>query len=165
MNYKEIDLMSYLNYLGEDLKIDDFDDRIKIQKLVMIGESAGINIGKYSFNLYHKGPYSPDLATTYYGAAEAKRNGDTSYNEYVLARGYRQIADKIKPLLSSPKGSNLEKAEWLQIVSTLIFAYNCNHSWGEAKIVTQMVKEELLKKCSINIDDIIKKIQDVKSFN
>jgi uncharacterized protein YwgA len=46
-------------------KIDLFEDRLKLQKIVYIAKHFGIDLG-YTFNEYIRGPYSPELADDYY---------------------------------------------------------------------------------------------------
>ena len=48
-----------------EFKIDTFEDRLRLQKIIYIAKHFGINLG-YSFNEYLRGPYSPELADDYY---------------------------------------------------------------------------------------------------
>ncbi|MEM3594689.1 MAG: hypothetical protein QXS27_08150 [Candidatus Jordarchaeaceae archaeon] len=63
-------LLHFLAFLKEELNFnfnkDSFEDRIKLQKYVRIAKLFGLDLG-YRFNLYLRGPYSPDLASDYYG--------------------------------------------------------------------------------------------------
>lgn len=45
--------------------IDEFDDRLRMQKLVYLAGKFGFDHG-YSYNMYLHGPYSPELADDYY---------------------------------------------------------------------------------------------------
>ncbi len=70
-------LASFIKTL-EDLgiykfNIDEFDNRLMLQKLVYISKFFGIDLG-YSFNYYLRGPYSPELADDYFRLAELDWN-------------------------------------------------------------------------------------------
>lgn len=62
-------LKGFINLLNEhvgfDFNINNFDDRLKLQKYVFIGKFFGFN-HDYHYNLYIRGPYSSDLADDYY---------------------------------------------------------------------------------------------------
>jgi uncharacterized protein YwgA len=63
------DLSAFLkmlhNKLGFDFNVDEFTDRLKIQKYVFLSKYFGWEHG-YSYNLYIRGPYSKELADDYY---------------------------------------------------------------------------------------------------
>ena len=47
--------------VGRKININQFDDRLTIQKLTYILKELGVNFN-YRFNWYWRGPYSPSLA-------------------------------------------------------------------------------------------------------
>lgn len=49
------------------VSLDDFEDRLKLQKLVYLARKMGHNLG-YSFNWYARGPYSPSLTRMLFSA-------------------------------------------------------------------------------------------------
>lgn len=51
--------------IGRELNINNYDDRLTLQKLTCILKAVGIDFG-YKFSWYIKGPYSPSLATDAY---------------------------------------------------------------------------------------------------
>lgn len=57
--------------LGFEFDVNNFKDKIKLQKLVYISEFFGFNHG-YPYNKYIKGPYSPSLADDYYSMNESE---------------------------------------------------------------------------------------------
>jgi len=66
-------LVGFIKYLENanvyKFKIDTFEDRLKLQKLVYIARYYGIDLG-YNFSEYLRGPYSPELADDYYMLSE-----------------------------------------------------------------------------------------------
>ncbi|MDR3223834.1 MAG: hypothetical protein LBT66_08930 [Methanobrevibacter sp.] len=62
-------LKKFLNILKKEIgfsfKIDDFDNRVKLQKYVFISKYFGFD-HNYNYNLYLRDPYSSDLSNDYY---------------------------------------------------------------------------------------------------
>lgn len=60
------DFVAYLeDELGWEFDADSFEDRLKLQKYLYLGEIFGLS-HSYDYNLYNYGPYSPKLADDYY---------------------------------------------------------------------------------------------------
>ena len=81
-----------------------FDARFKVQKYVYLARFFGYDTG-HTFNLYMRGPYSPDLADDYYDATTAD-------------------LDRAEPARLDPRYVELLRAhrndeEWLEIASTV----------------------------------------------
>jgi len=60
------------NTIRYEFNISTFEDRLRLQKIVYIAKHFGIDLG-YSYNLYLRGPYSPELARDYYTLYEQFR--------------------------------------------------------------------------------------------
>lgn len=74
---KRLDLPTLLKHLedksGKKLKIDTFDDRLRIQKAIyLLGAMGHPGARRYKFGMYVHGPYSSDLAKDYYALQENK---------------------------------------------------------------------------------------------
>jgi hypothetical protein len=65
----------YKSIYGEDINMDSFNSRIKLQKLIYILKSEGINFN-YDFTWYIYGPYSSALTRDGYSFVKDK---DTNY--------------------------------------------------------------------------------------
>jgi len=52
--------------------LDNFNDRLRLQKIVFIARMIGFNLG-YSFDWYVRGPYSPSLTKMLFSANEEGR--------------------------------------------------------------------------------------------
>ena len=70
--------------LGRDLKIEDFNDRLVIQKGCYILNSWGFG-PMYRFNMYVRGPYSTTLADEYYKIGDVTFRDTTVPDEAVDA--------------------------------------------------------------------------------
>ena len=51
----------FLKITGKELNMNEYPDRLMLQKIVYLLQEAGINFG-YDFNWYVKGPYCTRLA-------------------------------------------------------------------------------------------------------
>lgn len=88
------DLVAYFEEsLGWEFNVDEFDDRLKMQKLVYFARECGLDV-PYNYNIYRHGPYSPALAEDYYEISDSgnRRVGaseiDTAtFEELVEGRG------------------------------------------------------------------------------
>ena len=86
------DLGDFVAYLEDELNwefnVDSFEDRLKLQKYLYLGEIFDLN-HSYDYNLYNYGPYSPKLADDYYNlstkadASRAPDFDDTEFSDFV----------------------------------------------------------------------------------
>ena len=84
-------------------KIDTFEDRLKLQKIVYIAHYFGVDLG-YTFNEYIRGPYSPELADDYYELNE-------SWNSKEL-KDLKPLEDeKMEKLIEFLKGKSTHELE------------------------------------------------------
>ncbi|MFH1199807.1 MAG: hypothetical protein V1708_01945 [Candidatus Micrarchaeota archaeon] len=58
-------LLACFQELGFTPRVFSFEDRIKVQKLAVLLQQLNVKLG-YDFNLYVRGPYSPDLAQDFF---------------------------------------------------------------------------------------------------
>ncbi|MGV9173441.1 MAG: hypothetical protein ACOC44_20395 [Promethearchaeia archaeon] len=96
-----------LNFLnGADGKIkfsiDSFRDRIFYQKLFFILNELTDNLGKYRYNWYLRGPYSPDIADDLYNINDLITANYTHIDSFIESVEYsedlRLAIEKIKNL-------------------------------------------------------------------
>jgi len=95
--------LAALNY--SCLSSDDFQDKLVIQKIVYLLQMKGIKFN-YSFNLYVRGPYSPDLTKDIYAHSDELKHLDSK--EALSKDDLRMIQDFSKVVELSP--SQLEVA-------------------------------------------------------
>jgi uncharacterized protein YwgA len=69
MDRRQIALRLTLDVLRLDFKIDDFTDRLILQKAVYLVQAGGVHLGYY-YQWYLHGPYSPSLTRDEYAVAE-----------------------------------------------------------------------------------------------
>lgn len=91
--------------LGFRPKIDEFEHRLIIQKAVYLLQLKGVKTG-FDYNLYARGPYSPDLAREFFEQRKQFERLETSAK---LSSSERQIVQELKELFEL-KPSMLEVA-------------------------------------------------------
>jgi uncharacterized protein YwgA len=104
--------LSRLNYFyssvfGENIKMNDFDSRLKVQKLIYILKSANINF-PYDFTWYIYGPYSSELTRDGYAFAGSINNiMTTDYNPSLEERRVVGQIGRASVILDDPDRAEL----------------------------------------------------------
>lgn len=95
--------------IGFNFNVNRFDHRLRLQKLVYLAKVLGVPRLDYNFNLYLRGPYSPQLAEDYYSLG-----GGLISEDEVLAFMNDKAFCKFTELVNGKDGT------WLEIATTLI---------------------------------------------
>jgi uncharacterized protein YwgA len=99
----------YINFIGSDLHIDNFEKRIKVQKLAyLFANLFNLEALLKSFNYYIRGPYSPQWAKYY-------------YDNRVARTGKAELDSEIKKELERIRFVKDLSAEDLEIMASLLF--------------------------------------------
>jgi uncharacterized protein YwgA len=130
----------YKTIYGENINMfAGLDYRIKLQKLIYILQSEGVNFG-YDFTWYIYGPYASQLARDGY----AFKKEETNSEEYItiLTSNEQNIIEKIR------KGRDiLEDADKAEIIASLLYLKERCKS-------DDVVKELTTRKPRFNINEI-----------
>jgi uncharacterized protein YwgA len=122
-------VLGYLKELGKRPRVDEFKDKLVIQKTVCLLELSGIKLG-YAFSLYVRGPYSPSLTKELYDNKEMVNKLQTDYvpdaREKQLLHTIFDLSDGLDPVL-------------LEIMST--YAYFIKELNYEEKIAITSLKK------------------------
>jgi len=93
-NKRLVELKAFIQFLKEQcgftFDINRFDHRIKLQKYVFISKFLGWR-NEYDYNIYIRGPYSPDLASDYYSLNTGSISSDETMNLYQTSDKQRFI--------------------------------------------------------------------------
>src|SRR5437867_10105008 len=96
----------YRDIFHTDLDMNSFNNRIKLQKLIFVLQSEGVE-RDYYFNWYIRGPYSSRLARVGYNLQDYPRKSDLTYEapkkELVLLRKIK----KARPLMNNSNSAEL----------------------------------------------------------
>jgi len=138
--------------IGFSFNIEDFDDRLKLQKYVFISKYFGFN-HDYSYNLYIRGPYSSDLANDYYDISNNEINSNSS------------LEMNINSFSSLIKDKNIKWLESAATMLSLYFNYNSNYTKKNKIDSNRLIKETSTIKHRIDIDTIKTVYSDLDDYN
>lgn len=93
------------------VSIDDFDNRLKLQKIGFLAQELGADTG-FTFNWYRRGPYSPSLTRMLYSAEEL---GALKLAKLELNASEKRIVTALKDLL----GNNIENPRALELIASV----------------------------------------------
>jgi uncharacterized protein YwgA len=88
-----------------------FENRLKLQKFFYILKSNGIDFGYY-FNLYVRGPYSPELARDAFQIAEWKLIEPVKFQEEKIEEKYVKCINSLE--------KHKDDIKWLELAATLL---------------------------------------------
>lgn len=104
-------VLACLKELGFKPNVDDFQDKLVIQKMVCLFKLLGNDFG-YSFSLYVRGPYSPSLTRDLYAHKDAVHN---------LSSDHVLTEDELRQLRALFEASDSLNPKLLEIMSTYVF--------------------------------------------
>jgi uncharacterized protein YwgA len=165
-NLKKKKLISILKLIGiksisqikesENPEEDDksFELRLRIQKIMyfLISEKLDKDLN-YSYSVYLRGPYSPDLSKDYFSISDEE------------FRTTKDVLSEKSPLKSWIKQLNEKDSLWLEIASTLRSFMNAGYNEEKAIERVTEFKEEILnaeKKDHTYVENVLKEIKDLR---
>jgi uncharacterized protein YwgA len=125
----------------KNIEIESFSDRIKLQKIIYMLKSAGIEFS-YNFSWYIRGPYSPDLADTAYRFKENEKNIEQT--SYQLSIKEEKVIFRLRSIESLYKDA--DKAE---LLASFLYIQNSWDLRGE-----ELIKKLLEKKPRYSKEEI-----------
>lgn len=104
-------VIAVMKELGKKPKVENFEDKLVIQKTVCLLEMLGFDMG-YKFSIYVRGPYSPDLTKDIY---QNQRIVESLKTDYSVTKQENDLIVKVKET-----SDNLDFA-LLEIMTTFEF--------------------------------------------
>lgn len=99
---------------------EGFRSRLRLQKAAYLLKRMGVEPFKsYEFNIYLRGPYSPELAKTYYGELKDYSEPDISDDKFDVFKWYMEHDDK-----------------WLEIASSILLILERYPDMGEKELLS-----------------------------
>lgn len=142
MEAKLAALRLVLMELGISANIDTVNDRKLLQKTIYMTQAAGIDLG-YRYGWYLMGPYSPTLTRDYY---ELSEYAEEKAKRVELKPPVKKTLTAVKELFAVPKEAELEKEDWLELLSSVHFLRKVNgYDKEEAHRVLKKEKPHLIK--------------------
>jgi len=127
-------LAALFNGIQKQLSMDQFDDKLEVQKITFLAQEYGINLG-YSFEWYIRGPYckqvSEDAHTILDSNLTTISPSDAGLNEEQIQR-FREL---LRP--------HLNDTEWLEIAGSLLYLKNENYADDELDQIIGYLLEDL----------------------
>jgi hypothetical protein len=115
-NQNEIILSRILKLMGfNGVEMDDFNNRLKYQKLIYLAQNTGINIG-YGYSWYVRGPYSPFLTRTLFNIKENPTLFDKG--DSIKFKHEDEIVKRLERL-NEVLGSNFDDPKYLEVMASL----------------------------------------------
>jgi uncharacterized protein YwgA len=119
MDRQQIGLKLTLDALGRRLQLNDFSNRLKLQKTIYLAQAAGVQLG-YQFGWYLRGPYSPGLTRDAFAIDAELNQGVDDARGWVLDPTSRQHLDRLRELFRDvPEEQLSSKLELLASVHFL----------------------------------------------
>ena len=109
-----------LEALGVDVKLQEFDERLIVQKAIYLAQAAGVDRG-YFFRWYLRGPYSPELTRDVFGIrAEIVADPDADESQdWALDGETIKRLNKVACLV--PAAETASKARKLELLASVHF--------------------------------------------
>ena len=99
-----------LRRIYNQFNMENFDNRLKLQKIVFLLQQQGIDLG-FNFNLYIYGPYSRDLTKVGFYIKDFEKIRKVKFVEEDIETKFTEFVTRIRPFK--------DKTDWLEIASTL----------------------------------------------
>jgi uncharacterized protein YwgA len=134
LDTRHVVLKLFMEALGEEPKISDFDNRKIFQKAIyLVQQLSRIDLG-YRYGWYIRGPYSTELARDYYQLAEAIDLGETTDNHSLISAVEEKLSS-VRALLDVPADCQISKSSWLELLA----------SWHYLRFVNKLSEDKALE--------------------
>jgi len=160
---KVLGIIKFLNLnLRNPTPDEHFRDRLIIQKITHISQFLGLGLN-YDFNLYIKGPYSPQLTEDYY-----KFHNNESISSLNLSSASSlsneeiNYLKKIKNMIFSQPLFKSHKVDLLQAISTIMYFIRDTPSLSDEDLIlkTKNEKPYLTDRIIWNAMNMVKSLKD-----
>ncbi|HNX17195.1 MAG TPA: hypothetical protein PKM50_02585 [Methanoregula sp.] len=146
------------------INMNDFQDRLKYQKLVYLMQNFGLSLG-YGYSWYVRGPYSPELTKALFTIS----NNPALFTEGSQIK-FKDETEVIKRIdnFRGLLGSDLSDPVFLEVLASMVFikkAY-CSKKLGEDDLKTLLLSLKPRLKHEENIEAILQRAcSKVSNFN
>jgi len=143
----------YKQIFEETFSYSEFEDRLKMQKIIYMLQEFGVPIGNYGFRWYKHGPYSQELLDDMYAIP-------TTYsNNISFSTDTKKGIQTVKSIINIGKGSSYGSAYWAECVASILYLrkYVFSSSADEDDILNELkerkphLSDDSLNKQAYNI--------------
>lgn len=119
MHKQQILLFLVLQEARVPASVDEFDNRLVVQKAVYLLQQRGVELG-YPYNWYVRGPYSSRLADDLFCLVKTPANEAEEIKSYGLGEKTRAVIANVKTLFE-PTLPLSERAKHLELLASVLF--------------------------------------------
>ena len=162
-------VLAYLKELGFTPDVDNFQDKLIIQKTVCLLKLLGVKL-HYPFSLYVRGPYSPSLTKDLYANKKIVNNLKTDYvptkKEKKQLQSLYSLSNELNPTLLEIMSTyafliyNLKKDDKQAIID--LKKIKCFYSEGRIAVGISRTKELLFKPSKKDIDKMKAEFRNIE---
>ncbi len=162
MDRQKILLAKSFEAVGIELRTDNFDNRLILQKAVYILQQAGIQLG-YRYGWYLRGPYSPELTNDVFSVLKEGEEAEKELKRWRLDNNLSGLLQNLKPLLVVEGESTEEQSKRLELIASVLFLLKTN----QAKETDHERTSLILKKNGKNFDtnQVEQAITELKQYS
>jgi len=126
-------LAGFFNGIDKALSMDQFDDKLEVQKITYLAQEYGINLG-YEFEWYIRGPYCKQVSDDAHNAID--NNLTELPNDVGLdPEKVRAFKEMLRP--------HLNNTDWLEIAASILYLKNENYGDEELDNIIGYLLEDL----------------------
>lgn len=128
-------LVELFNGIGKQLSMDEFEDRLEVQKIPYLAQQYGLDLG-YTFSWYLKGPYSKQVTQDGFLIHNTLQRGEQIKPGHFLDKQILQeFREIIEPHMNDPT--------WLEIAGSLLYLRNEMYSGRPLDQIIGLLIEDL----------------------
>ena len=131
MNPSQIVLKLVLDAVDQALELENFEQRLTIQKKVYLTQLTGLDLA-YRFGWYLHGPYSRELTSDAFRAKERIDDGEDDYKRETLAPFAKKLTKRAKTIWAN-KPDGIDEDDWLELLASLHFLKHIAYMGKNAK--------------------------------
>jgi len=126
MNKNQILLSLVLQESQIPASVEEFDNRLLVQKAVYLLQQRGVELG-YPYNWYVRGPYSSRLADDLFSLVDTPMSETDEVKAYGLGEKTRALIGNVKGLFE-PNFPLSERARHLELLASVLFLIKTNQA-------------------------------------
>ena len=156
--------LNYLTWLGEEAKMDTFEERIKFQKIVYLLQAFGIKL-RYHFSWYFHGPYSSALADDGFAMENLTDQVRKKLSNTEKVQDEVSILVEVKKFIQQLRNRTPDLADYerFELAASLHFiairALRDKNAWKESILELTSQKPKFKRKDGRKIWDVLKEVR------
>ena len=126
-------LAGLFNGIDRTLSMDQFDDKLEVQKITYLAQESGIDLG-YEFEWYIRGPYCKQVSEDAHKAIDSNLT-ELPNNVGLNQEQVNEFGEMLRP--------HLNNTDWLEIAASILYLKNENYRDEELDNIIGYLLEDL----------------------